>query len=81
MTYEMNTASDEALNPLNPNDIEVNYAPCQCDKCIAQQVQEYNDYDDENDDLPFQEGYFFLKALLHKAISYYYILIEKESPI
>jgi hypothetical protein len=53
MTYEMNTASDEALNPLNPNDIEVNYAPCQCDKCIAQQVQEYNDYDDENDDLPF----------------------------
>jgi len=49
MNYEMNTASDEALNP---NDIEVNES-CQCDKCIYDAEQAYNDYDDENDDLPF----------------------------
>ena len=46
---ETNTASDEALNP---NDIEVNYAACQCDKCIYDAEQVYNDYDDY-DDLPF----------------------------
>jgi len=50
MNDTTNTASDKA--PINPNDIEVNES-CQCDKCIYDAEQAYNDYDDENDDLPF----------------------------